>query len=95
MQQPTGLDELALLSRVDPAKDVDGLHPMNLGWLVLGRPAPVSYTHLDVYKRQAYDVAVAGWMGGPAYADTSDGTGFPRFTGATYERVQGLSLIHI
>ena len=38
----------------------------------------------------AYDVAVAGWMGGPAYADTSDGTGFPRFTGATYERVQGL-----
>ena len=36
VQQPTGLDEMALLSRVDPAKDVDGLHPMNLGWLVLG-----------------------------------------------------------
>ena len=31
VQQPTGLDEYALLSRVDPAKDVDGLHPINLG----------------------------------------------------------------
>ena len=41
IQQPTGLDELALLSRVDPAKDVDGLHPVNLGWLVLGKPAPL------------------------------------------------------
>ena len=36
VQQPTGLDEFALLSRVDPDKDVDGLHPMNLGKLVLG-----------------------------------------------------------
>lgn len=27
IQQPTGLDEFALLSRVDPAKDIDGLHP--------------------------------------------------------------------
>jgi len=41
IQQPTGLDELALLSRVDPAKDVDGLHPVNLGWLVLGRPVDI------------------------------------------------------
>ena len=31
VQQPTGLDEFALLSRVDPDKDVDGLHPTNLG----------------------------------------------------------------
>ncbi len=38
----------------------------------------------------AYDVAVAAWMGSAAYADTSDGTGFPEFTGATYQRVQGL-----
>jgi methylenetetrahydrofolate dehydrogenase (NADP+)/methenyltetrahydrofolate cyclohydrolase len=36
IQQPTGLDEFALLSRVDPDKDVDGLHPVNLGRLVLG-----------------------------------------------------------
>ncbi len=38
----------------------------------------------------AYDVAVASWMGSGAYADTSDGTGFPAFAGATFERVQGL-----
>ena len=44
VQQPTGLDEMALLSRVDPTKDVDGLHPMNLGWLVLGKPAPLPCT---------------------------------------------------
>ncbi|MBB2985557.1 bifunctional methylenetetrahydrofolate dehydrogenase/methenyltetrahydrofolate cyclohydrolase [Terracoccus luteus] len=44
VQQPTGLDEMALLSRVLPEKDVDGLHPMNLGWLVLGRPAPLPCT---------------------------------------------------
>ncbi len=34
----------------------------------------------------SYDVAVASWMGN-AYADTSDGTGFPAWTGATFERV--------
>src|SRR4029079_13408159 len=34
VQQPTGLDEFRLLSRVDPDKDVDGLHPVNLGQLV-------------------------------------------------------------
>ena len=44
VQQPTGLDEMALLSRVDPEKDVDGLHPMNLGWLALGKPAPLPCT---------------------------------------------------
>ena len=41
VQQPTGLDEFAILSAVDPEKDVDGLHPTNLGWLVLGKPAPL------------------------------------------------------
>ena len=40
VQQSTGLDENTILARVSPAKDVDGLHPTNLGWLVLGRPAP-------------------------------------------------------
>ena len=44
VQQPTGLDENAILSAVDPAKDVDGLHPTNLGWLVLGEPAPLPCT---------------------------------------------------
>ena len=40
IQQPTGLDEFALLSRVAPEKDVDGLHPVNLGKLVLGEDGP-------------------------------------------------------
>ncbi|GEP36685.1 bifunctional protein FolD [Nocardioides psychrotolerans] len=44
VQQPTGLDEFALLSRVDPDKDVDGLHPTNLGKLVLGEQGPLPCT---------------------------------------------------
>lgn len=44
IQQPTGLDEFALLSRVDPDKDVDGLHPTNLGKLVLGEDGALPCT---------------------------------------------------
>src|SRR6476469_8834273 len=44
VQQPTGLDEFALLSRVDPDKDVDGLHPVNLGKLVLGEQGSLPCT---------------------------------------------------
>src|ERR1700754_1713538 len=44
VQQPTGLDEFRLLSRVDPDKDVDGLHPTNLGKLVLGEPGSLPCT---------------------------------------------------
>ena len=44
VQQPTGLDEFAILSRVDPKKDVDGLHPTNLGKLVLGEAGPLPCT---------------------------------------------------
>ncbi|WP_347351487.1 bifunctional methylenetetrahydrofolate dehydrogenase/methenyltetrahydrofolate cyclohydrolase [Intrasporangium sp.] len=61
VQQPTGLDELALLSRVDPAKDVDGLHPMNLGWLVLGRPAPLPCTPMGIVELlRRFEVPIAG-----------------------------------
>ncbi len=41
---PAGLDEEAALLAVDPDKDVDGLHPVNLGRLVMGVPAPVACT---------------------------------------------------
>lgn len=44
VQQPTGLDEFALLSRVDADKDVDGLHPTNLGKLVLGEAGALPCT---------------------------------------------------
>jgi methylenetetrahydrofolate dehydrogenase (NADP+)/methenyltetrahydrofolate cyclohydrolase len=37
---PGSLDDTWALSLVDPAKDADGLHPVNLGRLVLGAPGP-------------------------------------------------------
>jgi methylenetetrahydrofolate dehydrogenase (NADP+)/methenyltetrahydrofolate cyclohydrolase len=61
VQQPTGLDEFALLSRVNPDKDVDGLHPLNLGWLVLGKPAPLPCTPTGVLELlRRYDVPING-----------------------------------
>ncbi|HET7763076.1 MAG TPA: bifunctional methylenetetrahydrofolate dehydrogenase/methenyltetrahydrofolate cyclohydrolase [Phycicoccus sp.] len=61
VQQPTGLDENVILSAVDPAKDVDGLHPTNLGWLVLGRPAPLPCTPVGCIELlRRYDVPIAG-----------------------------------
>lgn len=41
---PKQLNENAALERVDPDKDADGLHPMNLGRLVLNGPAPLPCT---------------------------------------------------
>jgi methylenetetrahydrofolate dehydrogenase (NADP+)/methenyltetrahydrofolate cyclohydrolase len=41
---PEGLDEAAALLAVDPDKDVDGLHPVNLGRLVMGAPGPLACT---------------------------------------------------
>ena len=41
---PRGLDEEAALLTVDPDKDADGLHPVNLGRLVMGVDAPVACT---------------------------------------------------
>ncbi|WP_144719821.1 bifunctional methylenetetrahydrofolate dehydrogenase/methenyltetrahydrofolate cyclohydrolase [Agrococcus jejuensis] len=38
---PAGLDEQAMLEAIDPAKDADGLHPTNLGRLVLGVQGPI------------------------------------------------------
>jgi methylenetetrahydrofolate dehydrogenase (NADP+) / methenyltetrahydrofolate cyclohydrolase len=61
VQQPTGLDEFALLSRVKPAKDVDGLHPINLGWLVLGKRAPLPCTPTGIIELlRRYGVQIAG-----------------------------------
>lgn len=61
VQQPTGLDEFALLSRVDPAKDVDGLHPTNLGWLVLGKQATLPCTPAGVLELlRRFEVPIEG-----------------------------------
>ena len=41
---PGGLDENRALGLIDPGKDADGLHPVNLGKLVLGEAAPLPCT---------------------------------------------------
>jgi methylenetetrahydrofolate dehydrogenase (NADP+)/methenyltetrahydrofolate cyclohydrolase len=41
---PRGIDTQAILEAIDPAKDADGLHPMNLGRLVAGYDAPLPCT---------------------------------------------------
>jgi methylenetetrahydrofolate dehydrogenase (NADP+)/methenyltetrahydrofolate cyclohydrolase len=58
---PKGLDEEAALFAVDPDKDVDGLHPVNLGRLVMGVPGPVACTPAGIVELlHAYDVPVEG-----------------------------------
>jgi len=41
---PAGIGSSRILEAVDPAKDVDGFHPFNVGRLVQGKPAPVPCT---------------------------------------------------
>ncbi|CAG7600753.1 bifunctional methylenetetrahydrofolate dehydrogenase/methenyltetrahydrofolate cyclohydrolase [Actinacidiphila bryophytorum] len=58
---PKGIDTNRVLELMDPAKDADGLHPTNLGRLVLGVPAPLPCTPngiVELLKR--HGVAVAG-----------------------------------
>jgi len=58
---PPGHDAAAALERVDPAKDVDGLHPVNLGRLVLGEPAPLPCTPRGIVELCGrYGVELAG-----------------------------------
>jgi methylenetetrahydrofolate dehydrogenase (NADP+)/methenyltetrahydrofolate cyclohydrolase len=64
VQLPTGLGTPAendILMRVDPDKDVDGLHPTNLGWLVLGKSAPLPCTPTGIIELlRRYDVPING-----------------------------------
>lgn len=58
---PAGLDELSALLAIDPAKDVDGIHPVNLGRLVMGRPGPLPCTPAGIVKLLTeYAVPVEG-----------------------------------
>jgi methylenetetrahydrofolate dehydrogenase (NADP+)/methenyltetrahydrofolate cyclohydrolase len=59
---PAGLDETWALSLVDPGKDADGLHPVNLGRLVLGAPGPLPCTPrgiLELLRRNGIKLAGA------------------------------------
>jgi methylenetetrahydrofolate dehydrogenase (NADP+)/methenyltetrahydrofolate cyclohydrolase len=58
---PRGLDTNRVLELMDPAKDADGLHPMNLGRLVLGQEAPLPCTPRGIVELlRRYDVPIAG-----------------------------------
>ena len=58
---PAHLDYEAALLRVEPAKDVDGLHPVNLGRLVQGVDAPLACTPAGIqYMLEAYGIAIEG-----------------------------------
>lgn len=58
---PGQLDENAALERVAPDKDADGLHPTNLGRLVLGTHAPLPCTPRGiVHLLRRFDVPIAG-----------------------------------
>lgn len=58
---PAGINEEQVLLRVDPAKDVDGLHPTNLGRLVMGAPGPLPCTPAGIVELLAdYHVPVEG-----------------------------------
>jgi len=58
---PKGLDYESILLGVDPAKDVDGLHPVNLGHLVMGVDGPLPCTPHGIQRLLAhYDVPIVG-----------------------------------
>jgi methylenetetrahydrofolate dehydrogenase (NADP+)/methenyltetrahydrofolate cyclohydrolase len=58
---PKGLDSNRVLGLVDPAKDADGLHPVNLGKLVLGEPAPLPCTPRGIVELLTrYAIPIAG-----------------------------------
>ena len=50
---PAHIDETQTIEAIDPAKDIDGLHPMNAGSLYLGRPRLVPATPLGIMRMLA------------------------------------------
>jgi methylenetetrahydrofolate dehydrogenase (NADP+)/methenyltetrahydrofolate cyclohydrolase len=61
LPMPKGINTQAILEAIDPAKDADGLHPMNLGRLVAGYEAPLPCTPRGIVALlQHYNVALKG-----------------------------------
>ena len=61
LPMPKGIKTQAILEAIDPAKDADGLHPMNLGRLVAGYDAPLPCTPRGIVALlQHYKVALKG-----------------------------------
>ncbi len=58
---PDGLDDEAAVEAIDPAKDADGLHPYNLGLMVLERPGPLPATPQGIMRiLEHYGVETTG-----------------------------------
>ncbi len=58
---PKGIDQELVLERIDPTKDADGLHPVNLGRLVLGAPGTLPCTPRAIVELlRRYDVELNG-----------------------------------
>ena len=58
---PKHIDEEKVLLAIDPKKDVDGFHPMNLGRLLAGNPDKIPCTPYGIMKMlAAYDIDLAG-----------------------------------
>lgn len=55
------IDEEKVLLAIDPKKDVDGFHPMNLGRLLAGNPDKIPCTPYGIMKMfEAYDIDLSG-----------------------------------
>ena len=58
---PSGINSQKVLEAIDPSKDADGLHPLNLGRLVSGQPGPLPCTPRGIVELlRAYKVAIDG-----------------------------------
>ena len=61
LPMPNGINAQAILEAIDPAKDADGLHPMNLGRLVSGYAAPLPCTPRGIVALlRHYEIPIAG-----------------------------------
>ncbi|HZJ46837.1 MAG TPA: bifunctional 5,10-methylenetetrahydrofolate dehydrogenase/5,10-methenyltetrahydrofolate cyclohydrolase [Pyrinomonadaceae bacterium] len=54
LPMPSGIDESLIIEAIDPAKDVDGFHPINIGRLAMGRPALVPCTPAGIIELLNY-----------------------------------------
>ena len=58
---PRGIAANTILEAIDPSKDADGLHPLNLGKLVIGEPAPLPCTPRGIIELlHRYNVSTKG-----------------------------------
>ena len=58
---PAQIDEATVIEAIDPAKDIDGIHPTNAGRLYLGRPTLVPGTPLGVMRMlEEYEIELQG-----------------------------------